>query len=94
MTEHDLFVEDLENDRFVGILELPDEILLKIFSHLSSLEILVTISCVCKHFNRLAKDPSLLESITLKPNVDEANQEHIINVLTRSRCLKRLTLKG
>ena len=82
--------EDLQ----LGLTDLPNEILLRIFAYLSSYQVLNVIALVNKLFNDLSKDPSVLQEINLLPNLEEENQESIINAISRSRCLKTLKLKG
>ena len=82
--------EDLQ----LGLTDLPNEILLRIFAYLSSYQVLNVIALVNKLFNDLSKDPSVLQEINLLPNLEEEDQESIINAISRSRCLKTLKLKG
>ena len=90
--EDDIVIEDLEDER--NICDLPDEILLKIFSYLKTFEVLNSVALVSKHFHRLSKDPSIITQIFLKPFSDHFHQQIIIDAISRSRGLKSLTLKG
>ena len=76
------------------ITDLPNEILLRIFTFLPSDQILNSIALINRHFCQLSKDPSVLQEINLKPNLEEENQQSILNAISRSRCLKILRLKG
>ena len=87
-------VKIMEEMEKLSLTDLPDEILLRIFSYLSSFQILNSIAIVNKHFNALSKDQTVLQEIILKPNLEEENQDSIINAISRSRCLKSLRLKG
>ena len=49
------------------ICELPEEVLLQIFGHLTTFEILQKIALVCKKFYRLSKDPYLIKEVILHP---------------------------
>ena len=95
MDDPEFFVEDLEELQFdTKVTDLPDEVLLNVFGYLSTHEVLKHIALVCKHFQRLSKDSSLIKEIYLKPLIDESSQEYIYEVLVRSRCLHTLILKG
>ena len=69
--------EDLQ----LGLTDLPNEILLRIFAYLSSYQVLNVIALVNKLFNDLSKDPSVLQEINLLPNLEEEDQESIINAI-------------
>ena len=95
MDDSQFFVEDLEELQFdTKVTDLPDEVLLNVFGYLSTHEVLKHIALVCKHFQRLSKDSSLIKEIYLKPLIDESSQEYIYEALGRSRCLHTLILKG
>ena len=82
--------EKKEKSKLKGqILTLPDEVLLKIFGHLSTYNILTQIALVCKDFHRLSKDPTLITEIYLSPKVLEQSSYKIFvqDVIQRSSCL-------
>ena len=90
-----LEIEDLEfPPESVHLCDLPDEIILRIFAQLSTSEILQSLALVCKKFSRICRDASVISHIYLKPNLDNSQQLSITNAISRSRCLKSLTLKG
>ena len=55
--------EKLENKRNGTLLALPDEVLLKILSYLSTYDILKRVAPVCRNFERLSKDPLLINEL-------------------------------
>ena len=91
--ESEIVVENLEICS-MKVIELPDEVLLKIFGYMSTYKILRHIALVCKHFQRLSKDSSLIKEIYLKPHSEDSSQEYIYEALGRSRCLNTLILRG
>ena len=99
MIEDDITIEDLEDEEnFFKLTELPDEILLRIFSHLTTSEIFKKVALVCSQFHRISKDPSVIKEIYFRPNLDPTNlqgqQIYITDALKRSRELRSLTLRG
>ena len=71
--------------------DLLDEIWRKIFSYLPTDVILGKISRVCKRFNELTKDPTLLESIKVK-DITDYEKDYVFKVLERSKCLRKLSI--
>ena len=95
MIEDDITIEDLEDEEnFFKLTELPDEILLRIFSHLTTSEIFKKVALVCSQFHRISKDPSVIKDIYFRPNLDTSQQSYIKDALERSRELRSLTLRG
>ena len=95
MIENDMIIEDLEQDQqSLKLTELPDEIILRIFSHLTTAEILNKVALVCSQFHRISKDPCVIKDVYLRPNVDNSQEIYITNALSRSRNLRSLTLRG
>jgi F-box/leucine-rich repeat protein 2/20 len=94
----DLTIEDIENQDFVEesftVIDLPDEVILHIFSYLSTYEICHLIAPVCRHFHRLSYDPCLIRSISLKPTIDQSDVEFVVAAISRSRCLSSLVIKS
>ena len=74
--------------------QLPDEVLMKIFSYLSTKDILTNIAAVCKTFNRLSKDPYLIKEICLGTNIRDTNKKDVYKFLYRSSGLTKLIIKG
>ena len=77
-------------------MKFPDEILLKIFQHLSTHDILKSVAFVCYDFYRLSKDPTLITEIHVKfGDWDETDPriKNACNVISRSRFLKKLIIE-
>ena len=49
-----------------NLLQLPDEIMLKIMGFLSNKDVLKNLAQVSKRFHRLSKDPHLIKRIVLR----------------------------
>ena len=81
--------EKLENKRNCTILALPDEILLKILSYLSTYDILKRVAFVCRDFERLSKDPLLINELYFFDNSDNERRNYFIEVVRRSKNLKK-----
>ena len=73
--------EKLENKRNCTILALPDEVLLKILSYLSTYDILKRVAFVCRDFERLSKDPLLINELYF---IDNSNNERRNFFIARS----------
>ena len=79
---------------------LPDEILLKIFEHLSTYDIFKRIAPVCNNFNRLSKDSGLIRKIELfndnaKHTFHEVTEpDYLFEVVERSKNLETLILRN
>ena len=69
-------------------IDLLDEIWRKIFSYLPTNDIL-NIAIVCKRFNEITRDQTLLKSMKVK-NITNYEMEKLFKVLGRSRCLRKL----
>ena len=72
-------------------IELLDEIWRKIFSYLPTQVILGKVARVCKRFNEITKDPTLLKSVKIK-NISDYDNEYVLKVLERSKCLTKLSV--
>ena len=72
-------------------IDLLDEIWRKIFSYLPTQVILGKVARVCKRFNEISKDPTLLKSIKVK-NISDYDNEYVLKVLERSKCLTKLSV--
>ena len=95
MIEDDITIEDLElEENLFKLTGLPDEIILRIFSHLTMSEIFKKVALVCCQFHRISKDPSVIKEIYYRPNLDTSQQVYITDALARSRELRSLTLRG
>ena len=82
------------------MLPLPDEIYLKIFSYLSTNDILENVARVCQEFYRLSKDTQLIKEIQFEESIRNHNVSNlrsnllsIKKVVIRSRGLTKLILK-
>ena len=77
-----------------NIIELPEEILLKIFSYLSTFDILRHVALVCKDFNRISNDSHVIKEISLVGcnSPVRANYDDLYDVIKRSQCLTKLSI--
>ena len=62
------------------ISNLPDELLVKIFSHLTTQDLLQNLALVNKKFNQISMDANSLKVIALK-DIDEYVFEDVKNVV-------------
>ena len=74
------------------LMDLPDEIWIRILGFLKKTDVFKSFALTCKHFNRLSLDPSIIKSLTLE-KMDYLDHEHVIKVLKRSKFLKTITLR-
>ena len=72
-------------------IDLPDEIWRKIFSYLSTNTILRNVTRVCKRFNDIAKDPTMLKAVNLHGLI-EYDMEYVVKVLERCKSLSELSI--
>ena len=72
-------------------IDLLNEIWRRIFSYLPTNDILGKIARVCKRFNEITKDPTLLQYIKLK-NITDYESDYVFKVLERSKCLGKLSI--
>ncbi len=80
---------------------LPDEILLKIFGHLTIRELYKRIALVCKQFLRLSRSPCIFKRLklvytSLNPSLDRQAINHnnfTLNVLRIHNSVQHLELK-
>ena len=90
------FEEVIDNSQ-MQITSLPNEVFLKIFSHLTTYEILANVSRVCKYFYRLTKDPYLVKTIILK-RYDEFDgyykKEFVYEAIRHSRGLTQFSIQN
>ena len=77
---------------FKMILNIPEELLLKIFSYLTTQDLLQNVALVNRTFKKIAMDADLLKIIVLK-DVDEHVFQAAENVLMKARKLQKLTFK-
>ena len=82
-----------------NIFELPDEILMKIMGYLSTYDLLRIVAQVSKKFQEISRDPFLIKSIKLRPQLEDLTEEEeeklcgdFSNVVRRSQKLKFLSL--
>ena len=77
------------------LMDLPNEIWMKILNFLPTYDILKNFNLTCKHFHSLATNPCAIKSIHLKlKNAMESSQyQEIVKVLTRSKTLNKLIIK-
>ena len=78
------------------LMDLPNEIWMKIMSFLSTCDILKNFNLTCKHFHSLAINPSAIKSLQLKLyDTEDTSQCHkIVKVLQRSKTLNKLIFEG
>ena len=87
----------------VGLLDLPNETLIKIFKYLPNNDIHQSVAFVCKKFNELSMDPTFILEIYInryqlyigmeRPYLNHPSQKVICDFLTQSRYLSKLTIK-
>ena len=73
------------------LMELPNEIWMKILNYLPTYDILKNFNLTCKHFHSLAINPCAIKSLTLK-NVENDQYEEIVKLLKRSKTLNELII--
>ena len=78
------------------LMDLPNEIWMKILSFLPTYDILKNFNLTCKHFHSLAINPCSIKSLQLKlENAKDSSQyQEIVNVLKRSKTLSKLSIYG
>ena len=78
------------------LMNLPNEIWMKILTFLPTYDILKNFNLTCKHFHSLATNPSAIKSLQLKlENAKDSSQYHnIVKVLKRSKTLNKLIISG
>ena len=76
-----------------GLELLPDEVLLKIFSYLSTYDNLRRIPLICKRFQKLSRDFTLIKDLYLTKNYENPNHSKVINeTIVKSKYLYKLTI--
>ena len=75
------------------LVNLPDEIILKIFLNLSTYDIRKSISLVCKDFYRLSQDSTLTRDVYLGPKLNKIPEKYVLEVLRQSNHLTKLILE-
>ena len=78
------------------LMDLPNELWMKILSYLPTHDILKNFNLTCKQFHSLAISPGAIKSLKLKlENIKESAQyQEIVKVLTRSKALNELVIRG
>ena len=78
------------------LMDLPNEIWMKILTYLPTYDILKNFNLTCKYFHSLAINPSAIKSFQLKlENAKDSSQyQEIVKVLKRSKTLKKLIING
>ena len=71
---------------------VPDEILLKIFSKLTQKQLFLNVAFVNKQFHRVSKDPTLLKVLTLE-NIDNHVYKSVENLLRNATKIGELIIK-
>ena len=76
------------------LMDLPNEIWMKILDFLPTYDILKNFNLTCKHFHSLATNPCAIKSFHLKlKNAMESSQyQEIVKVLKRSKTLNKLII--
>ena len=75
------------------LMELPNEIWMKILGYLPACDILKNFNLTCKHFHSLAMNPGAIKFLRLKNITDTGQYQDVVKVLKRSKTLKRLSIK-
>ena len=82
-----------KHSKMMNILELPKEILLKIFGYLSSHDILRRVAAVCQNFKLLTQDQLLIRDLYIKGNeYPDGSLNGIHKVLQMSKNLTKLVI--
>ena len=78
------------------LMDLPNEIWMKILEYLPTYDILKNFNLTCKQFHSLAISPGAIKSLQLKvENFKESTQyQEIVKVLKRSKTLTKLVING
>ena len=78
------------------LMNLPNEIWMKILKYLPTYDILKNFNLTCKQFHSLAISPGAIKSLQLKvENFKESTQyQEIVKVLKRSKTLNKLVING
>ena len=78
------------------LMDLPNEIWMKILSFLPTYDILKNFNLTCKHFHSLATNPCAIKSFQLKlEKAKESFQyQEIVKILKRSKTLNKLVING
>ena len=78
------------------LMDLPNEIWMKILSYLPTHDILKNFNLTCKQFHSLAINPSAIKSLQLKlKNIREKTQyQNIVKVLNHSKSLNEFIIEG
>ena len=74
------------------LVNVPDEILLKIFSKLTTKQLLLNVALVNRQFYRISKDPSLLKIVILE-NIDNYVYESVENLLKNATKIQTFIIK-
>ena len=77
---------------FKMVFNVPDEILLKIFTKLTQKQLFLNVAFVNKQFNMVSKDPSLLKVLTLE-NIDEYVFDSLETLLQSATKIEKLIIK-
>ena len=76
------------------LMDLPNEIWMKILNYLPTYDILKNFNLTCKHFHSLAINPCAIKSLKLKKVNDGDHYQKLISVLKRSKTLNELTIEN
>ena len=74
------------------ILNIPEELLLKIFRYLTTQDLLQNVALVNRKFRKISNDSDLLRIIVLK-DIDEYVYQQVENLLRKATRLQKLTVK-
>ena len=75
------------------LMELPNEIWMKILSYLPTCDILKNFNLTCKRFHSLAINPGAIKFLRVKNITDTGEYQEVVKVLKRSKTLKKLSIK-
>ena len=78
------------------LMDLPNEIWMKILTFLPTNDILKNFNLTCKYFHSLATNPCVIESLQLElENAKESSHyQEIVKLLNRSKTLNKLSING
>lgn len=76
------------------LMDLPNEIWMKIIGYLSSSDILKNFNLTCKHFHSLAINPGAIKFLKFKNVKGSGQYQEIVKVLKRSKFLNKIVIDG
>ena len=76
------------------LMELPNELWMKILGYLPTCDILKNFNLTCKRFHSLAINPGAIKFLKVKNVEDPGPYQEVVKVLKRSKTLKNVNIDG